>query len=483
MAKGRSFKGTNGIVAGPYNGRAMFNFGGTRIIVSASVAKTISGDIPDILMMLPKKAVAMAMQSALEVFLHTKDILVAIQELFVCAEELRLGLSILTTERYCKCHDDACRDTEMHHCMYCLRVFPCASLVWTSDDHLICRSHFKNGPPTMSSYIRNRVRAKSWCCENHEGMSLEHRKKIQEFLTTEDWISDTDYRDVYYGQRPEHLARHPLQMSLEAIYPLYKADGKFFIHHWKNVGLTAEILNRFKCDDLPIILAAAGDSVKRKGANKYLPDIELIFDHLFMIRCLIPRGRKVRKALSSEVSHTWWKRFEAMMKSGVYDGCRPAKNYTFKTTLAAREDFWDAQTIRRINRICQEIENSAVYNPQRLKLPRGKQRSGLPGAPFIWNPSHMFTDHSWHFLASMFKSRFERMDDMCDWVNDHTQESPETLFLTCVVLWFQLDGGKDELLGLRMTAFVRHPLRFSIGRALHVAPGSIMRTGWTKRFA
>jgi hypothetical protein len=48
--------------------------------------------------------------------------------------------------------------------------------------------------------------------------------------------------------------------------------------------------------------------------------------------------------------------------------------------------------------------------------------------------------------------------------------------------WYQRDGGKDEVLGLRMTIFKHHPLRFSIGRALHVAPGSAMVTGWqTKR--
>jgi hypothetical protein len=50
-----------------------------------------------------------------------------------------------------------------------------------------------------------------------------------------------------------------------------------------------------------------------------------------------------------------------------------------------------------------------------------------------------------------------------------------------VILFFSLDGGKDEILGLRMSIFVRHPLRFSIGRALSVEPGSIMMSGWTTK--
>lgn len=74
------------------------------------------------------------------------------------------------------------------------------------------------------------------------------------------------------------------------------------------------------------------------------------------------------------------------------------------------------------------------------------------------------------------------MDEGCDWANDHERESSETLFLTCVVLWFKYDSGKDEILGLRMTVFPRHSLRFSIGRAIHVEPGSIMLTGWDEKY-
>jgi hypothetical protein len=62
------------------------------------------------------------------------------------------------------------------------------------------------------------------------------------------------------------------------------------------------------------------------------------------------------------------------------------------------------------------------------------------------------------------------------------QEFIKDLSLTCMILWFALDGGKEELLGLRMTVHIRHPLRFSIGRALHVQPGSSIRIGGTVRY-
>jgi hypothetical protein len=73
------------------------------------------------------------------------------------------------------------------------------------------------------------------------------------------------------------------------------------------------------------------------------------------------------------------------------------------------------------------------------------------------------------------------MDELCDWSNNHDDESPESLFLTCVILWFSLDGEKNGILGLRVTIFSRHTFCFSIGRALHVGTSSIMVTGWSKK--
>jgi hypothetical protein len=67
-----------------------------------------------------------------------------------------------------------------------------------------------------------------------------------------------------------------------------------------------------------------------------------------------------------------------------------------------------------------------------------------------------------------------------DSAHDHNPESAEALFLARVILWFQSDGGKNEILGTRMTIFARHTLRYSVGRALHVR-GSIILTGWKEK--
>ncbi|KAI1528747.1 CsdB Selenocysteine lyase, partial [Pyrenophora tritici-repentis] len=136
------------------------------------------------------------------------------------------------------------------------------------------------------------------------------------------------------------------------------------------------------------------------------------------------------------------------------------------------------QDIPRLDKICREIESSPTLNSNGLKLPRAEKN----GAPWLWDPEHMFENPSWDYLPNLFTKRMARIDQTCDWSNDHDDESNQTLFLTCVVLWFKLDGGKDEILGLRMTVFSRHALRFSIERALHVTPGSIMRSGWNAKY-
>lgn len=80
-------------------------------------------------------------------------------------------------------------------------------------------------------------------------------------------------------------------MYLDAIFPLWKADKKFFVHHAGNVGLTAEYLNAAKGTDIPIILALALDAIKTTDAGtntSKCQQLELGFDHCFLIRVAIP---------------------------------------------------------------------------------------------------------------------------------------------------------------------------------------------------
>lgn len=216
--------------------------------------------------------------------------------------------------------------------------------------------------------------------------------------------------------------------------------------------------------------------------------IECAFDVCAEIRHVIPRSKAGRWEVASKTPNDWWPQYLAAMQSVVWDPALldplpPNKPARVQNKLGlVKEGRWDTKTIMRLDRIIQEITTSDNYNSSGEDLPRAAPTSdGLPGAPWLWNPVHMFQDHSWEFLQKEFKHRLQRIDQFCDLANDHSSESSETLFLTCVILWFLSGGGKDEVLGTRMTIFARHALRYSIGRALHVRPGSIMRTGWLKK--
>ena len=459
---------------GPFKRRALFLPNVDGIFVSTAVANTLSGSVPGFYVQLPKAAKAMAMQSAYSVWKNHQGILKTIEELSVSLQELYLGKSILSKETYCICADPK-TSTAAHCCMLCLKFTMCWKMAWTSDARLICVSHFKDGAPPADRFLHTRIRDKANAFRKE--LSQTQRYEISDFLTTEDWLPGEGYRDAYDGKRLQKPGMHPLNLTIDAVFPLFKAGSTFFVHHKENVCLTAHFINSLKGDGLPIMLAALSTAVKSTAVGKYLPDIELQIDHFYHIRMLIPWSKVGRMELASRTPQQWWPRYEAMMKTGVFDGSAPIYNAAYSTiSRPAEKNPWDNESITRISRICDEIEQSPIYNPRELHLPRGTDN-----APWLWNPTHMFSDHCWEFLGRLFAERFRRMDKWCDWTNSHEHECQDTIFLTCVILWFQSDGGKDEVLGLRMSVFVRHPLRFSIGRALHVPPGSKMVTGWSAK--
>jgi hypothetical protein len=461
---------------GPFRGHPLFFSGSRGMMASTEVRKTISGAIPDIWVELPKVARAFIMQNAYETFVKTHgDILKTLEELFVSTDEIILGIASRGKDAYCRCQDDDMRQNTAHYCMFCHRLVLCSKLTMIEDGRTVCIRHLKYGVPTDKSSIIQRVSEKSNKPERSHGtLELHHRHAIRDTLITQQWLlGGEEYQDGYDGTHMDVRRLSPLRVSIDAVFPLCRVGDKWFIHHAENVVLTCEYLNRFKGDDLPMILAAASDAVKSKAPNKYLPDIEQTFDQLFRIRTLIPRGVLDRVALGPKLPNSWWSSFESMMKSGVWNEIEPMCNFRLMQFHVPPNSLWDKDTVQRLAAICAQIEKSSFYNPNNLTI-----RVGSDGAPWLWNPDHMFHDHSWALLNRIFAHRFWRLDKDCDWTNDHDSESSQTLFLTCIILWFILDGGKDEILGVRMTIFTRHSLRFSIGRALHVDPGSVMRTGW-----
>jgi hypothetical protein len=487
MVRGARESKVNSNHVGPFKGKLLFQFLPSQGIfgISPAVAETIHGTVPQFNTQLPVSALALALQSSFEVMEKSRDQLRMIEEAVVGIQELTLGKSILTAANYCKCGEDqAVRDVKMHFCMFCLRLMICSHLSWTPDGRLICLDHFKGGTPPPTTHLQRRVYEKSRHCDDElrNPLSFEHRMKIRDVLVKNYIIPEVGFEDAFDGKRSDNLQVKALAMSVDATFPIHKAEGVFYVHHFNNIRLTTEFANRLKGDDIPIVLPAASEAVATKSDGKYLDDIELAFDHYSMIRLLIPQSKERRIEAASKTDSSWWNRYRKMMVSGVYDNSAPIHQIYWRSFEDASSS-WSDHDITRLAKICEEIENNPKINPKKLKLLRGRCRSsGKPDAPWLWIPTHMFQDHSWAYLNALFTSRFQTMDNRCDWANDHENESPETLFLACVVLWFLLDGGKDEILGLRMTVFRRHPLRFSIGRALCVEPGSIMRTGWKAKY-
>lgn len=99
LGMGMTHKGVR--LSGPFNGKPLFStvLSEGRISVSTTVAKTISGSIPDVHVDLPTAAIALAMQSAYVMFVRMQDapngILQAIEELFISLQELQQNKSIL----------------------------------------------------------------------------------------------------------------------------------------------------------------------------------------------------------------------------------------------------------------------------------------------------------------------------------------------------------------------------------------------------
>jgi hypothetical protein len=116
--------------------------------LSAFIARSVSGDIPDIYMTadIPRAAGAMAMQRAYNVFTKTHgDILKCIEELLVSVDERHVRKTILSADTHCTRANEDERYQEAHYCMVCLQLFPCHTMSWTKDGRLVCNQHFKHG--------------------------------------------------------------------------------------------------------------------------------------------------------------------------------------------------------------------------------------------------------------------------------------------------------------------------------------------------
>jgi len=83
-----------------------------------------------------------------------------------------------------------------------------------------------------------------------------------------------------------------------------------------------------------------------------------------------------------------------MMKEGLYDlslDMKSLRNYNLMAVQAAPSR---KSHIPRLNQLFETIQADKTINPNGIPFLRGKSYEGLPGAPWLWNPEHMFDDYN-----------------------------------------------------------------------------------------
>ncbi|KAK3060923.1 hypothetical protein LTS18_007417 [Coniosporium uncinatum] len=136
---------------------------------------------------------------------------------------------------------------------------------------------------------------------------------------------------------------------------------------------------------------------------------------------------------------------------------------TYCKPLAPKKN-WKPHDFARLERLLQEIYAAFPESAETL-------RTGSDDCPFPFD-GDVPGDWSWWSCWVLFGERLWRTWKWCNgrWV---LFDNIQTLFLEC--LWQHLQGLRS-MFNLPVVLWIRHPLRFVIGHAVH---GSGMRTAWT----
>lgn len=305
----------------------------------------------------------------------------------------------------------------------------------------------------------------------------------------------------------------PTAPSLDAIKPFMFLDGDTFLHHENNVVLTAFAFNLLKsywpASILPILKKAAQQTEKE---NKGEPRDEAFWqwfnnamDHVNHIIHCYDKNKDAR--FQRELTEDMMQALETAWRSGIWTpdlpNLRPPASRLFTSygdyvseamtkgltkrgpsmryNLMAPErrpkdkefrrpsPMWSEAYQRTLAKLVNDMERNPEINIHRLKIPRSSN-----GAPWPFRPDHMFVNDDnlflwWHHQALR---SFWTMDDECD-LEHETDESPATVMLDFVAIWFE-KGGVDDFIRCEMTIWLGDPQRASVGRAAGVLPGRSM---------
>ncbi|KAK4893222.1 hypothetical protein LTR27_008343 [Elasticomyces elasticus] len=359
------------------------------------------------------------------------------------------------------------------------------------------------------------------------------------------WVSPHTYQDGYDGIRvvPTHFrfarsgihAREPMAPSFEAVHPFVVRHTGITYHDHEYSLVTFFALNAIKsiwpvCI-VPIVGRAALVTIEERNGSLQEPGIRDLLntamDHVHLLTVQFSSTRVTRFEQAAQMSEEEYKLLRRAWEAGVYDasvfetmrgateaksrvphsggeklsdkvldamidgthrrgkfGAAPADlpelsdaEKASQKLICASYTPWTPAQQNQLLLLVKQIEDDKTINPRGLTIPR--HHSGAPW-PFILG--HMFTadENLWDWFHREMVYRVDTWMNICNWEHE-TRESPATLFGLLIVNWFRT-GGVDPYLGFQMTIWVRHPLRFSFGRADHVLPGSPMRSGFNVLF-
>ena len=253
---------------------------------------------------------------------------------------------------YCLCPSDEVREATWHVCMSCFVINICAEMIRTEiGDHIcaVCASKGAVvGAPSDAHGMRRKVKSLIYHMVYQEQLrdpagtqsSVQYKQMREEIFTqlsgnleieTATWHDAYDDKRTYasgtYGNLLRLAAsgarlRHPLQMTLDAPFNIFKHKGRGHYHHKGNVVTTTDSLNMGKRSFPPCIvpwLKAVAElwAAEKMGAprNSALwEDLLTSADHIRMIAFMAPFTHKGRRSFMKHVPQV---EFEKVLPSPV----------------------------------------------------------------------------------------------------------------------------------------------------------------------
>jgi hypothetical protein len=466
---------------GPYGGRPalkVYNSGSQesiRIEPPSGVRATIQGDIPALSTAVRSGIqVAWALTQFYDTFNLGKGFFNAYQALAVAIERLGQGaVSVKEAGDYlpCLCRSFDERQVTAHVCTKCFKYSLCAYGMFTETGLFVCAHHGIQGEQTEFSLSTLKgTPFRSIICSIKGDQKLSKRywtseeREIYKERLISSLINDNTWSDAYNGKREFEESnwtelenkRIPalIAISVDAIYPMYVKGGRVFYHHHENTVATNASYNRLKGSDVPAIMPVYLYAAETKvcgsspEASERWRAVNTAFDHCYMLRHLVPWARKTRFNLKLQTDDSVFeKSFLAPMRAGRFNlqegSILPiyATRPVFKTRChnwysRSNKDvpkvwqMWTTGEIGQLDDLVTAMQDCPKINSRGLVVPRGTD-----GAPWLWRLEHMFSNHSWEFLWTEFRARYQTMNEWCDRRNE-TQESPATLVAEACKQWF-----------------------------------------------